>query len=219
MKSDSQIQKDVRQALEWDPSITHELIGVAVSEGVLTLTGSVPSYFEKNEAETVAQRVGGVRAVVEKIEVKMSESHIKDDEDIAKAILSQFNWSFSVPDDKIKVSVEKGWVELTGEVEWSFQKSAAQSCVKELIGVRGVSNNITVKGKKVEAGSVKHKIEDALKREAKREAGQIEVGVDGGIVTLTGDVHSYSEKDNAKWAAWGAAGVTSVKNNLQVIYN
>lgn len=155
MKSDSQIQKDVRQALEWDPSITHELIGVAVSDGVLTMTGSVPSYFEKTEAESVAQRVGGVKAVVENIDVKMYGSYIKDDESIAKVILSQFKWSFSVPDDRIKVTVENGWVELAGEVEWSFQKSAAQNCIKDLLGLKGITNNITLKAKKVEAGSIK----------------------------------------------------------------
>lgn len=215
MKTDSQIQKDVRQALEWDPSITHELIGVAVSEGVLTLSGSVPSYFEKSEAETVAQRVGGVKAVVEKIEVRLNDFHIRDDQDIAKAILSQFKWSFSVP-DSIKVNVEKGWVELSGEVEWEFQRSAAKNCIKDLLGVKGVSNNISIKAKKVQAETIKLRIEEALKSEAKREAGKITVGVSGSTVTLTGDVHSFAEKNDAKWAAWGAAGVSTVQNNLRV---
>ena len=215
MKTDSQIQKDVSQALAWDPSITHELIGVAVSEGILTLTGSVPSYFEKSEAETVAQRVGGVKAVVEKIEVRLNNAHLRDDQDIAKAILSQFKWSFSVP-DSVKVSVEKGWVEISGEVDWEFQRSAAKNCIKDLLGVKGVLNNITIKAKNVQPETIKQRIEDALNSEAKREAGKIQVGVNGGIVTLTGEVHSLAEKNNAKWAAWGAAGVTTVENNLRV---
>jgi osmotically-inducible protein OsmY len=216
MKTDSQIQKDVRQVLEWDPSITHELIGVMVSDGVLTLSGSVPSYFEKTEAERIAQRVGGVKAVVEKIEVKLHGSFKRDDEDIAKAILSQFKWNFSIPSDKIRVSVKNGWVALAGEVEWDFQRSAAQSCIKNLLGVIGVSNDISIKAKQIQPEMIRQKIEDALKREAKREAGKIAVGVSGSTVTLTGHVHSFTEKDDAKWAAWGALGVTTVKNDLQV---
>ena len=215
MKTDSQIQKDVRLALEWDPSITHELIGVAVSDGVLTLTGSVPSYFEKTEAESIAQRVGGVKAVVEKIEVKLANSYLRDDQDIAKAILSQFKWSFSVP-DSVRVNVEKGWVELSGEVDWDFQRTAAKDCIKDLLGVKGVSNYISIKAKKVQADTIKHRIEEALKSEASREARNIDVRVSGNTVTLSGDVHSLTEKNDAKWAAWGAAGVTTVENNLRV---
>jgi osmotically-inducible protein OsmY len=216
MKTDSQIQSDVRQALAWDPSITHELIGVTVSDGVVTIAGSVPSYFEKNEAEKVAQRVGGVRAVVEKIEVKPLDSYIRDDQDIAKAILNQFKWSFTIPAEKIKVSVENGWVELKGEVNWCFQRTAAEDSINDLVGMKGIINNITIKAKDVSPDVIKQKIECALKSEAKRETGNITVGVSGSKVTLSGEVHSFSEMDDAKWAAWGAPGVTDVTNNLQV---
>jgi osmotically-inducible protein OsmY len=218
MKTDSQIQIDVRQALSWDPSVTHELVGVTALNGVVTLSGSVPSYFEKTEAETVAQRIGGVKAVVQNIEVKLSNSYFKDDKDIADAILSQFKWNFSVPNNKIKIEVEKGWVELKGEVEWGYQKTAAENCIKDLIGVKGVSNFISIKPKNISASDIKQKIEDALKSEAKRQAGNISVGVDGGKVTLSGDVHSFAEMDDAKWAAWGSPGVTDVTNNMQVNY-
>lgn len=217
MKTDSQIQTDVRQALSWDPSVTHELVGVTASNGVVTLSGSVPSYFEKTEAETVAQRIGGVKAVIQKIEVKLGKSYIKDDLDIANAILTQFKWNFNVPSEKIKVGVENGWVDLKGEVEWGFQKTAAENCIKDLIGVKGVSNYMTIKTKDVSSQVIKQKIEDALKSEAKREAGKISVGVNGGNVTLSGNVHSFSEMSDAKWAAWGAPGVTHVTNNMLVI--
>jgi osmotically-inducible protein OsmY len=216
MKSDSQIQKDVILALEWDPSISHELIGVSTSSGVVTLSGDVPSYFEKVEAEKIAQRVGGVKAVVEKIEVRMSDFYIKDDQEIAEAIINQFKWNYTVPHDKIKIRVEKGWVELKGEVEWEFQREAAKSSIQDLIGVKGISNKISLKEKQVDASAIKRRIETALKNEAKQEAGKIAVDVIGGTVTLTGDVHSFAEMDDAKWAAWAAPGVSKVKNNLNV---
>lgn len=216
MKTDSQIQADVIQALKWDPSVTHEHIGVAVSDAIATLTGSVPSYIEKWSAEKATQRVAGVKAVVEKVEVKLSGSLLRDDHDIAKAIIEQFKWNVQVPDQLVKVSVEDGWVELTGEVEWGYQKTAAENCVQGLASVKGISNSISIKAKKVQPEVIKQKIEEALKREIEREARGISVEVNGGNVTLSGNVHSYSEKSNARWAALCAAGVTSVKNNLHI---
>jgi osmotically-inducible protein OsmY len=216
MKTDSQIQKDVILALEWDPSISHELIGVSTSSGVVTLSGDVPSYFEKVEAEKIAQRVGGVKAVVEKIEVRMSDLYVKDDQEIAEAILNQFKWNYNVPNDKIKIRVENGWVELKGEVEWEYQREAAKSSIQDLIGVQGISNKITLKAKTVDASAIKMRIETALKNEAKREASKIAVDVTGGTVTLTGDVHSFAELDKAKWAAWAVPGVSKVQNDLNV---
>ncbi len=216
MKTDSQIQADVIQALKWDPSVTHEHIGVAVSDAIATLTGTVPSYIEKWSAEKATQRVAGVKAVVEKVEVKLSGSLLRDDHDIAKAIIEQFKWNVQVPDQLVKVSVEDGWVELTGEVEWGYQKTAAENCVQGLASVKGISNNISIKAKKVQPEVIKQKIEEALKREIEREARGISVEVNGGNVTLSGNVHSYSEKSDARWAALCAAGVTSVKNNLHI---
>lgn len=216
MKSDSQIQKDVMQELQWDSRVSHEHIGVAVTDGVVSLSGTIPSYIEKSAAERAAQRVSGVKAVVEKIEVKLPGLHERDDEDIAAAILHQFQWHVEIPDKFIKVTVENGWVKLTGEVEWNYQREAAEKTVRSLTGVKGVSNNIFLKTREVKADVVKQKIEDALKREAILEAKKINVVIDGGTVTLSGKVHSFSEMNDAKLAVWSAPGVTKIENKLHV---
>lgn len=214
MKTDSQIQTDIMQELKWDPSVTHEHIGVSVSGGVVTLSGNVPSFIEKTMAEKAVQRVSGVKAVVEKIEVKIQNSYKKDDQDIAKAILNQFAWNFQVPEDRIKVKVEKGRVTLTGEVDWEYQRSAAESGVRGLTGVSNVVNYITLKAQKVEPDVVKRNIENALRREAELEARRISVEVSGDKVILSGKVHSFSEMNDIKWAAWSAPGVSQVESNL-----
>lgn len=216
MKTDSQIQADVIEELKWDPSVTHEHIGVAVSNGIVTLSGTVPSYAEKWTAEKAAQRVAGAKVVVEDIKVKFFDSYKKDDQDIAAAILNQFKWNIQIPEDQLKVSVEDGWVGLTGEVEWEYQRAAAENAVRNLTGVQGVSNNIKLKAKKIQPSVVKHKIEEALKREAEREARRISVEVRDNKVILTGKVHSNAEREDAKWAAWSAPGVTTVENNLSI---
>lgn len=216
MKTDSQIQADVIQALKWDPSVTHEHIGVAVSEGIVSLSGTIPSYIEKFAAEKAAQRVAGVKAVVEKMEVKLPGSLQRGDEDIAKAIVYQINWNVQLPRDVVKARVENSWVELTGEVEWDYQRRAAENCVRGVTGVKGVSNNITIKEKEIQPAVVKNKIEEALKRLAEREARRIVVEVRGSKVVLSGKVHSFTEMNDAKWAAWSAPGVTIVENNLRV---
>lgn len=216
MKSDSQIQADVMQELIWDPRVSHEHIGVAVTDGIVALSGAVPSYIEKSAAERAAQRVAGVKAVVEKIEVKLPSLHEKDDQDIAEAVLNSFLWNVEIPDRLIKVSVEKGWVKLTGEVEWNYQRNAAEKIVRGLTGVKGVSNNISLKTREVKADVVRQKIEDALKREAIQEAKKINVMIDGGTVTLSGKVHSFSEMNDAKLAVWSAPGVTKIDNRLHV---
>lgn len=216
MKSDSQIQTDVIQELQWDSRVSHEHIGVAVTDGVVSLSGTVPSYIEKSAAERAAQRVSGVKAVIEKIEVKLPGSHERDDQDIAAAILHQFQWHVEIPDKLIKISVENGWVKLTGEVEWNYQRNAAEKSVRSLTGIKGVSNNIVLKTREVKADVVRKKIEDALKREAILEAKKINVSIDGGTVTLSGKVHSFSEMNDAKLAAWSASGVTKIENKLHV---
>jgi osmotically-inducible protein OsmY len=216
MKTDSQIQTEVMQELKWDPSVTHEHIGVSVSDGIVTLSGSVPSYVEKFAAEKATQRLSGVKAIVEKIDVKIPALYKRDDQDIAKAILNQFRWNVKVPDELIRVSVENGWVKLVGEVEWDYQRTAAEKCARELSGVRGVSNNVTLKITKVQPELIKQKIEEALKREAVHEAKRIAVAVNGSTVTLSGEVHSFAEMNDAKWAAWSAPGVTRIENNLRI---
>lgn len=216
MRTDSQIQTDVMQELKWDPSVTHEHIGVSVSEGVVTLSGTVPSYVEKWAAEKAAQRVAGVKAIVEEIEVKLSGSVVRDDQTLAKAILEQFKWNVQVPDSLVKVNVEDGWVELTGEVEWDFQRRAAMKSVRPIQGVKGVTNSITLKSKTIRPEMIKEKIEEALKREVEREARRIKVEVHGSKVTLSGDVHSFTEMWDARGAALSAPGVTSVENKLHI---
>ena len=210
MKSDAQVQTDVIQELTWDPSVTHEHIGVAVSDGIVTLSGAVPSYIEKSAAEKAAQRVSGVKAVVEKIEVKVPGSFHKDDQDIAEAIINQFRWHAQVPDNVVKASVEKGWVELAGEVEWEYQRRAAEKVVRGLTGVRGITNKITIKPRGIQASEIKVKIEQALKRAAEREAEHIAIEIQGSRVILSGKVRSFAELRTVKGAAWSAPGVTSV---------
>jgi osmotically-inducible protein OsmY len=213
MKSDAQIQTDVIQELKWDPSVTHEHVGVAVSDGIVTLSGTVPNYIEKSAAEKAAQRVAGVKAVVEKIEVKVPGSFHKDDEDIAKAIINQFGWHAQVPDELVKASVEKGWVELTGEVEWEYQRRAAEKVVRGLTGVRGLTNKVTIKARVAQPTEIKNKIEQALKRAAEREAEHLNIEVRGTRVLLSGKVRSFAELRDVRGAAWSAPGVTSVDDS------
>ena len=216
MKTDTKIQDDVIHELKWDPSVTHERIGVAVSEGIVTLSGSVPTFVEKSAAEKAAQRVAGVKAVVEKIDVKIAGSFKRDDFEIAKAIINQFKWNVQVPDEMIKAKVEDGWVTLMGEVEWDFQRSAADHSIRGLTGIKHVTNNITIKSKDIQIKEVKQRIEEALKREAVNEARRIQVEVKGTNVILKGKVSSFAEMNDAKWAAWSAPGVTTVENLIQV---
>jgi osmotically-inducible protein OsmY len=217
MKTDAQIQTDAMQELKWDPSITHEHIGVAVADGIVTLSGTVPSYIEKSSAEKAVQRVGGVKAVVEKIEVKVPGSYHRDDQDIAKAIIDQFRWHTQVPDDVVKARVENGWVELTGDVEWDYQRSAAENALRGLTGVRGITNKLTIKPKVAQPSEIKDKIEEALKRAAERETDRIAVEVRGTRVILSGKVRSFAELRDVRGAAYSAPGVTSVDdNNLSV---
>jgi osmotically-inducible protein OsmY len=217
MKTDAQIQKDVMQELTWDASVTHEHIGVAVQDGVVTLSGTVPSYIEKSAAEKAAQRIAGVKAVVEKIDVKLPGSLERDDQDIARAIIDQFRWHSQVPQDLVKVSVRNGWVDLTGEVEWDFQRSAAEAAVRGLLGVKGIVNKIAIKARAIQPAVIKSKIEEALKRAAEREADRIGIEILGTRVILSGKVRSFAELRDVKGAAWSAPGVTSVDDHALTI--
>lgn len=215
MKTDSQIQGDVMNELKWDPSVTHEHIGVSVSDGIVTLSGHVPTYLERTESEKCAHRVSGVKAVVNKLEVKIFSSFERDDEDIARAVLDAFKWNLQIPEKNIEIGVKDGWVTLRGSVEWEFQRSAAEGAVKVLTGVTGVTNAISLKPK-ILASGIKTKIEEALKRAAEREANRIDVRVDGSRVTLSGKVRSFSELVDARGAAWSAPGVTEVQDYLKI---
>ncbi|HET9635214.1 MAG TPA: BON domain-containing protein [Gemmatimonadaceae bacterium] len=216
MKSDSQLQQDVLAELKWEPSVGEKEIGVAVKDAVVTLTGFVDSYAQKYAAERVASSVSGVRAVAEDLEVRLAGESKRTDTELAHAAVNALKWDIQVPNDKIKATVEKGWIELRGEVEWQYQKWAAESAIRNLTGVKGVSNFIAVKPKKVSAYEVSTKIKDSLRRNAEVEADHIAVEAKDGTVVLRGTVRSFAEREEAEAAAWRAPGVRTVEDKLTV---
>jgi len=215
MKTDSQLHQDVSAALRWEPSIQAAGIGVEVKDGVVTLAGEVSSYAEKLHAEHAAQRVSGVNALAVELKVKLSGRGQRTDADIARSVETGLEWSTAVPVGAIKVMVEAGWVTLTGNVDWQFQKNAATDAVRYLLGVTGVSDQIAIKPK-VSMSAVKGDIEAALKRSASADAREIAVEIRGAEVTLTGRVHSWAERETALTAAWGTPGVLSVLDRMNV---
>ncbi len=215
MKTDAEIRLDVERELQWDPSIDDRRIGVAVSNGVVTLTGYVAHYSARLAAEDIVKRISGVRAIANDIEVKIPASGVRTDTDIAEAAANALKWNVSLSSAEIKPVVKDGWVMLSGQVSWGYQRTAAENAVRNLIGVRGVGNQITVMPN-INATDVKQKIEDAFKRHAVLDAKDIEVNVDRSTVTLKGHVHSWRELDDASRAAWAAPGVVAVENRLSV---
>jgi osmotically-inducible protein OsmY len=213
IRTDEEIQKDVLAELKWDAQVQPNEIGVAVKDGVVTLTGWVDSYLKKWAAEDAAHRISGVRAVANEIEIKLATE--RTDVDIAAAVVRALEWDSSVPAARVKVTVSKGWVTLRGEVEWQYQKEDAERIVRRLSGVKGVSNLITIKPS-VTPLELKEKIEDALVRNAEIDADRITVEVQGGRAILKGTVRSWAEREAAERAAWSAPGITSVDNRIRL---
>ena len=215
MKNDSELQHDVIEELRWDPAITEKEIGVAVRDGVVTLTGSVESYAQRWAVERAAERVSSVRALANEISVKLPSTFVRSDSDLAHQIVEAFRWDVQVPHEQIRAKVARGWVTLEGEADWAFQREAAAADVRSLTGVVGVTNLIHVKST-ISAFDVSRKIKDALRRRADRDAERIDVEAIGDVVTLKGVVSSYAERRAAEGVAWSAPGVREVKDELVV---
>jgi osmotically-inducible protein OsmY len=214
--SDISLRQDIIDELEFEPSLNAAHIGVAVDKGVVTLTGSVGSYAEKIAAEQAVRRVKGVQAIAQEIEVRYPNDKKTADDEIAGRVVSILRWSAVVPPNSVQVKVQDGWVTLSGEVDWQFQRAAAEAEIRRLSGVAGVINSMTIKSR-VQAADVKRKIEDALKRYAEVEAEGIRISVlADGKVTLDGNVHDWRERDAIKRAAWSAPGVTIVEDRLMI---
>jgi osmotically-inducible protein OsmY len=217
MKADTQLQQDVSAELKWEPSVHAAHIGVEVKDGVVTLSGQVESYSEKWNAERAAQRVWGVKALATALKVKLSGLSQRTDADIAASVENVLEWTSSLPAGAVKVLVEGGWVTLSGDVDWQYQKQAATDGVRHLMGVVGVSNQIGIKPS-VSATVVKSDIEAALKRTAIADGRKISVAVHGTDLTLSGTVRNWAERETATIAAWGTPGVTNVVDMMTLAH-
>jgi osmotically-inducible protein OsmY len=220
--TDWEIRQNVEAELNFEPSVNASDIGVAVKDGIVTLTGRVDSYWEKVAAEEAAARVDGVRAVANELEIRLPISSERTDEDIARAAVNRLAWTITVPKDRIKVKVSNGWVTLEGEVDWQFQKNEAVEALHDLVGIKGVINHIVVKQQPAAevtsaiTAQVKSAIEEALKRSAEIDANRITVEVVGNKVILKGTVRSWFEREQAERAAWRAPGVREVENRIVI---
>jgi osmotically-inducible protein OsmY len=216
MKTDFEIQQDVMDQLRWNPFLNASEIGVAVKNGIVTLSGMVDTYTHKIEAERSAKKVFGVRGIAEDIQIGVSPSSSKTDAEIAASVVNALKWHTTVPENKIKVKVENGIVTLEGDVEWEFQRNSAKKAVCNLLGVRDVLNLVRVKPR-ISVADVKNKISAAFHRSATIDADKISVEVSGDKVILKGEVRSYAEKEDAEDAAWSAPGIASVDSRLVLI--
>lgn len=212
---DTDIKEDVMDALDFEPSIDAKNIGVAVENGIVSLSGHVPTYTQRLTAEHVVTHVKGVRGIAENIEVRPIGSHRTADDEIARRAADLLIWNTSVPKDSVKVKVTDGFVTLLGTVEWNYQRNAAQSAVSGMLGVKSVSNQIEIRQKPTPA-DVRQRIENALKRDAELDAAAIQVTISDSVVTLDGKIDTLADRMIAERAAWAAPGVTQVNDHLHV---
>ncbi len=215
MNGDTQLKQHVEDELTWEPIVNAASIGVGVKDAIVTLSGHVSSFAEKRAAQKAVQRIHGVRALANELEIKLPTDSNRTDEDIARAAASIFTWNSSIPKNRIKIQVSHGWVTLEGNVDWHYQRTAAEYAAEDLMGVKGVTNQITVTEAPVRA-EVKSQIEAALKRNAEVDAQNIRVTIQGNTVTLSGTVSSMAEKIAAERATWKAWGVGWIENELKV---
>lgn len=220
MKTDSQLQQDVRTELLWEPSVDAAHIGVEVKDGVVTLAGKVTSFSQKWATEQAALRVAGVQALTVALTVILPGPNQRDDADIAQAARNVLEWTELLPAGAIQVMVQDGWVTLSGQVDWQFQRQASTDCIRHLMGVTGVSNHISLKptAAEVKASSMQAQIEAALQRTAMADVKNISVTVRGSVATLTGTIHQWDERNKATYAAWGTPGIYNVVDQMTMAY-
>jgi osmotically-inducible protein OsmY len=214
--TDRELQQNVQNALDWEPSVESSEIGVSVDNSIVTLRGDVHSYTEKSAAERVALRVYGVKAVANDLNIRLTSRYERTDTEIAEAAVAALKWNTMVPSDKVHVAVSNGWITLTGTIDWQYQRYAAERAVRDLTGVRGVTNNITL-APHVQPGDVQAKIEAAFKRSAEIDARRVNVVATDGKIILSGNVRSWAERQEAERAAWAAPGVRQVEDRITVV--
>jgi osmotically-inducible protein OsmY len=215
-RSDRQLQLDVMEELRWNPVTSGLEVAVATKDGVVTLAGEVATYAQKVAAERAAERVTGVRAIADELRIRLPSRFLRGDTEIAHAAVDALTWDVQVPDGRVRVKVQSGWLTLDGEVEWWYQKRAAEEAVRNLAGVVGVTNALAVVPRRLSPRDVKKRIRQALHRSVEVDAERIGVEVRGGTVRLTGRVRTWSERGDAEHAAWSAPGVTNVEDEITV---
>jgi osmotically-inducible protein OsmY len=215
-KTNAELQQDVLSELKYEPSVDASEIGVTADEGIVSLMGSVKTYAEEWAAVRAAERVAGVKAVTDELQVELPGSHVRNDQDIARAAINALKWDIRVPNERIKVKVAEGWITLEGDVDFKYEQTAAEEAVRRLTGVKGVMNLIAIEKPPVTSAEIKDSIDAALRRAAEVDGKNITVTVVGDKVTLTGKVSSLAERQQAEHAAWSAPGIRTVEDRLVI---